>query len=81
MHAVTILRCRRMSDESLQAIYKTVVLAKLLCLSRARWGYIPLLEIVRKLMHLFVEVCRVRVVLCPTGPTVAELVGDSDDTI
>jgi len=40
LHALKLLRCHGMSDDSLRLVYnKAVVLSKLLCASPAWWGF------------------------------------------
>jgi len=39
LHALKLLRCHGMSDDSLRLVYKAVVLSKLLYASPAWWGF------------------------------------------
>jgi len=39
LHVIRVLRCHGMNDQALQAVYRSVVLAKLVYASSAWWGF------------------------------------------
>jgi len=39
LHIIRVLRCRRMNDQALQAVYRSVVISKLLNAACAWWGF------------------------------------------
>ena len=79
LHVINVLRRHGMNDHSLQAVYRSVVLAKLLYASSAWWGFTTADD-----RHRIEAVVRrgVRAGLYPAnGPTAAQLVEDYDDTL
>ena len=81
LHVINVLRRHGMTDQALQAVYRSVVLAKLLyaCASSAWWGFTTTDD--RHRIEAVVR-RRVRAGLYPAdGPTAAQLVEDYDDTL
>jgi len=39
LHIITVLRCRRMNNQVLQAVYRSIVIVKLLNAACAWWGF------------------------------------------
>jgi len=79
LHVITVLRRHGMNDQCLQAVYRSVVLAKLLYASSAWWGFTTADD-----RHRIEAVVRrgVRASLYPAdGPVAAQLVEDYDDAL
>ena len=81
LHVINVLRRHGMNDQALQAVYRSVVLAKLLYASSATawWGFTTTDD-----RHRIEAVVGrgVRAGLYPAdGPTAAQLVEDYDDTL
>jgi len=79
MHVINMLRRHGMNDQALQAVYRSVVLAKPLYASSAWWGFTTTDD--RHRIEAVVD-RGVRAGLYPAdGPTAAQLVEDYDDTL
>jgi len=79
LHVIRVLRRHGMNDKCLQAVYRSIVLAKLLYASSAWWGFTTADD-----RHRIEAVVRraVRASLYPAdGPAAAQLVEDYDDTL
>jgi len=79
LHVINVLRRHGMNDQAFQAVYRSVVLAKLLYASSAWWAFTTTDD-----RHRIEAVVRrgVRAGLYPAeGPTAAQLVEDYDDTL
>jgi len=79
LHVINVLRGHGMTDQALQAVYRSVVLAKLLYASSAWWGFTTTDD-----RHRIEAVVRrgVRAGLYPADePTAAQLVEDYDVTL
>ena len=79
LHVINVLRRHGMNDQALQAVYRSVVLAKLLYASSAWWGFTTTDD-----RHRIEAVVRrgVGAGLYPAdGPTAAQLVEDYDDSL
>jgi len=79
LHVINVLRRHGMTDQALQAVYRSVVLAKLLYASSAWWGFTTTDD-----RHSIEAAVRrgVRAGLYPAdGPTAAQLVEDYDVTL
>jgi len=79
LHVINVLRRHGMNSQALQAVYATVVHAKLLYASSAWWGFMTTDD--RQRIEAVVH-RGVRAGLYPVdGPTAAELVQDYDNTL
>ena len=79
LHVIRVLRRHGMNDQAVQAVYRSVVLAKLLYASSTWWGFTTADD-----RHRIEAVVRrgVRAGLYPAdGPAAAQLVDDYDDTL
>jgi len=77
MHALRILRCHGLSTESLQMIYKAVVVAKLTYASPAWWGFTTT-DDRNRIDGVLKRGVRAGLYL---GPTVSQLIEDVDDRL
>jgi len=79
LHALKLLCCHGMSDDSLTHIYKAVVLAKLLYVSPTWWGFTSAADNVLK--HLGLRAVRLRLYKhCRRDPT-RSLAADMNDNL
>jgi len=79
LHVIRVLRCCGMNDQALQAVYQSVVVAKLLYAASAWWGFTTADD-----QHRIEAVVRrgVRAGLYPVdGPAAVLLVEHSDDAL
>jgi len=80
MHALRILRCHGLPTESLQTVYKAVVVAKLIYAAPAWWGFTAADDID---IGSTVSCDGVREPGCTKGrrPTAPQLIDDADDRL
>ena len=80
MTVINMLRRHGMNDQALQAVYRSVVLAKLLYAPSAWWGFTTTDDAAHGIEAVVGR--GVRAGLYPAdGPTAAQLVEDYDDTL
>ena len=79
LHVINVLLRHGMNDQALQAVYRSVVFARLLYASSAWWGFTTTDD--RHRIEAVVR-CGVRADLYPAdGPAAAQLVEDYDNTL
>ena len=78
LHVINMLRRHGMNDQALQAVYRSVVLAKLLYASSAWWGF-RTTDDRHRIEAVVGRGVRAGLYLAD-GPTAAQLVEDYDDT-
>ena len=79
LHVINVLRRHGMNDQALQAVYRSIVLAKLLYATSAWWGFTTTYD--RRRIETVVGRGVWASVYPADGPTAAQLVEDYDDTL